>query len=503
MKIPIKITRATNAAHYGCQVDDIVYEELEIYIAAVVASEISNAGLEACKAQAIAARSFAISRGVLEGKTISDSSSEAQAFRADRYNQLAYPNCIAGAKQTAGQVLMYQGKVISAVYSASNGGRTISSEERWGGKRAYLIAQDDPWDAAVSKKKEGHGVGMSQAGCKYAAAHGISHEEILAFYYPHTEIKQVIDMKINERAQMVVDTARSCMGYPYVFAAWGEECTPANRRRRVREDHPQIVTRCQVLSNKASNCDGCKYKGSRIFDCRGFTYWCLKQAGIVLNGQGATSQYKDKTNWIAQGPIAEMPNVVCCLFKKNGEKMKHTGLHIGDGKIIHCSVEVSNDTVNNKTWTHYAIPKGLYSATELDYAEVLNIMPTLKKGSKGEDVKVLQEKLQKLGFYTGEIDGKFGTGTASAEKDFQALHNLQVDGVVGQETWKKILAAEAEAEPETVRPQEEENEEDEGIDVQLLDMITQIAQLRTDLNTIAAEINDLIARLGQIKKGET
>jgi len=37
-----------------------------------------------------------------------------------------------------------------------------------------------------------------------------------------------------------------------------------------------------------------------------------------------------------------MPNVVCCVFQYNKStgKMAHTGLHIGDGDIIHCSVNV-------------------------------------------------------------------------------------------------------------------------------------------------------------------
>ena len=39
--------------------------------------------------------------------------------------------------------------------------RTVSAEERWGSKRAYLIEKDDPWDAAAGDTKTGHGVGMS------------------------------------------------------------------------------------------------------------------------------------------------------------------------------------------------------------------------------------------------------------------------------------------------------------------------------------------------------
>ena len=44
-----------------------------------------------------------------------------------------------------------------------------------------------------------------------------------------------------------------CVAWPYVFGAWGECCTPANRKRRAREDHPTIVSKCQVLNgSKAS-----------------------------------------------------------------------------------------------------------------------------------------------------------------------------------------------------------------------------------------------------------
>jgi len=37
------------------------------------------------------------------------------------------------------------------------------------------------------------------------------------------------------------------------------------------------------------------------------------------------------------------------------------------------------------------------------------------------------------------VDGIFGNGTASAVKNFQAVHGLQVDGIVGQETWKAMF----------------------------------------------------------------
>jgi len=69
-----------------------------------------------------------------------------------------YPNAVAAAGLTQGELLFYNKKPITAVFSASNGGRTYSSKERWGTNFPYLIAQSDPWD---SGKKTGHGVGMS------------------------------------------------------------------------------------------------------------------------------------------------------------------------------------------------------------------------------------------------------------------------------------------------------------------------------------------------------
>ena len=60
-------------------------------------------------------------------------------------------------------------------------------------------------------------------------------------------------------------------------------------------------------------------------------------------------------------------------------------------------------------------------------------METLKKGSKGEDVKVLQRA---LGITD---DGDFGPGTEKAVKEFQKSHELINDGVVGDKTWDAII----------------------------------------------------------------
>lgn len=190
MKIKVKLSVQKNANLFGVRSGDVVELNWEDYIAGVVASEIGDAPLEACKAQAIAARTFSYPY-LSKGKAISDQSSSAQCFRAERMNSPSYPNSTLAVNNTAGVVLFYEGKVIDTCpYSASNGGKTTSSEERWGGHRKWLLEKKDPWDlAATGGEKRGHGVGMSQEGAKYAAANGYTYEEILKFYYTGCEMK--------------------------------------------------------------------------------------------------------------------------------------------------------------------------------------------------------------------------------------------------------------------------------------------------------------------------
>lgn len=57
----------------------------------------------------------------------------------------------------------------------------------------------------------------------------------------------------------------------------------------------------------------------------------------------------------------------------------------------------------------------------------------LKNGSKGDDVKKLQEK---LGL---KADGSFGPGTESAVKKWQETNGLKADGIVGDSTWQKMF----------------------------------------------------------------
>ena len=64
--------------------------------------------------------------------------------------------------------------------------------------------------------------------------------------------------------------------------------------------------------------------------------------------------------------------------------------------------------------------------------------PILRTGSRGQEVKDLQGRLQALGYYSGEIDGQYGPGTKEAVTAFQKQNGLDADGMVGQET-KSIL----------------------------------------------------------------
>ncbi|HEV7805864.1 MAG TPA: peptidoglycan-binding protein [Solirubrobacteraceae bacterium] len=64
--------------------------------------------------------------------------------------------------------------------------------------------------------------------------------------------------------------------------------------------------------------------------------------------------------------------------------------------------------------------------------------PTLERGSKGDDVKDLQEGLIELDFKPGTPDGVFGVLTESAVRSFQTWAQVAPDGAVGPLTWEKF-----------------------------------------------------------------
>ena len=242
----------------------------------------------------------------------------------------------------------------------------------------------------------------------------------------------------NEKADKIIYLAKNHIGCQYVYGAIG--------KAQDGNDNDQINL-------------------TRVFDCRGFTYWLLKQVGIKISTVGATTQYNTKSDWVQQGKTSTMPNVVCPVFKYNASdnKMSHTGMHIGDGIILHCTKNggVKYSSLSDTTWTHYAIPKGLYITEEIKQAGQVTLMTTLRLGSSGDLVKKLQIWLNELGYNTGTPDGKFGAITKVAVMAFQTEHNLLADGIVGAQTWATLETLIQKKQPENQEDNEWENEDKE------------------------------------------
>ena len=61
---------------------------------------------------------------------------------------------------------------------------------------------------------------------------------------------------------------------------------------------------------------------------------------------------------------------------------------------------------------------------------------TLRRGSRGDTVKTVQQKLIRWGYLSGSADGIFGAATEKAVRLFQRKNGLQEDGIVGPATFE-------------------------------------------------------------------
>lgn len=78
------------------------------------------------------------------------------------------------------------------------------------------------------------------------------------------------------------------------------------------------------------------------------------------------------------------------------------------------------------------------TAKALNVLRGTTVLPQLKKGAEGGQVELLQRALAAKGFSPGAIDGDFGSNTVRAVKAFQKASGLTADGIVGENTWKKL-----------------------------------------------------------------
>ena len=72
------------------------------------------------------------------------------------------------------------------------------------------------------------------------------------------------------------------------------------------------------------------------------------------------------------------------------------------------------------------------------YSEKNTVEVLSKYGSRGEEVRQIQTKLKRWGYYNGNVDGIYGSQTQEAVRYFQRKNNLKVDGIAGPETLKAM-----------------------------------------------------------------
>lgn len=198
----------------------------------------------------------------------------------------------------------------------------------------------------------------------------------------------------------LVSTARSFLGKPYV---WGGE----------------------------SDSEG-------GYDCSGFLYAVLKKCGMNVprtTAQGFSRLGKVVTS-IKVGDLL--------FFGKSKNNITHVAIAISNTQMIE-SIGTSKNTKNNKG-------KGVSISSINRRSDLVMIkrivayeseestkMQLLKNGTRSNDVTVFEILMQKNGLYGGDIDTMYGSGCVSACKTFQKSRGLVVDGICGNNTWKKLL----------------------------------------------------------------
>ena len=228
----------------------------------------------------------------------------------------------------------------------------------------------------------------------------------------------------------------------YIWGTAGEMWTESKQRR--------IETTLDD-NRKSAREYGTKWINHMVTDCSGLFSWAFGSlGGYIYHGsntmwRGYCTAHGDLKKGKRTDGLELLPGtaVFCC----HGNDRTHVGLYVGDGQVIEASGTVNGviiGKVSNSKWVEWGELKGVqYGMPETGGNQ--DSRPTLRKGSKGEYVTLLQTMLINRGYSVGAMgaDGDFGSRTEKAVEAFQRANGLTVDGIVGAKTWTALDVSES------------------------------------------------------------
>ena len=188
--------------------------------------------------------------------------------------------------------------------------------------------------------------------------------------------------------------------------------------------------------------------GNPDFDCSSLVGHALAEAGFNVTVNSTTRNLYEQLKR--------------CGFTSCNRPFRKGDIHLAVGKhvcvstdsehIVHASIDENGTTKGRKagdqTGKEICIRKYYTPSYGWSYHLRYNenkgsagySMNLLKRGSSNNDVTVFEILMKKLGYYTGSIDTKYGSGCERACKNFQSQHGLSADGMCGINTWNKLFS---------------------------------------------------------------
>ena len=390
----------------GGYIQPILDIDVETYLYGVVPYEIGNGSpLEAQKAQAVAARTFAMRAKKTTGDYDLYDNANSQVFKG---YAVSYQNAKQAVDETCGVVLKtVGGNYAQCYYTASNGGQTESTKNAWGGEVSYLTVKDDPYD----------------------------------YESPSAKVKSVT---INKDGNSLTPSMRNTIlsAASSQLASAGMSGASISSVNSAVLSSPRYADPSRLYTKLTLNVTFHTSSKAASLDIVLKTYDSLQNTYSLSINSG-----NNEVIW-----IRETNDAYILEFKRYGHGigMSQCGAMVMAGNYNMTYAQILDFYYHGTVLT--ALP---YASTVITKPQEIIVTPggkdsgnaavttypTMRYGDKNDGVKQIQAKLKELGFFKNDITGNFYSATEAAVREFQRSNGLTEDGIAGPKVQAKLFGS--------------------------------------------------------------